>query len=1119
MRRSPLARRSTALLAVTTLMSAAGLASGALVGVASAATATSVSPRFPSNGPSGATTLTVTGSGFTPLDQVALVPTLVPAGQEQEVTSIPATVSSASTDGTTLVVSATLTLAAPEKYDVVVTQGPTSTTCPSCLEVTNPSRPTISSVAKGGGAGSFTIAGTGFAKGAQVQWLKQGASGAYDTPDDAFVFSPGSDTTGPTGTTHNTGYPSATQITGSYSIASGKTPAIGKHLLRVTNLDNQSSTGTVEFWQPSFTSVSPAQLGQGAQAAPVTLSGAGIRTGSSFVVAQSSSSVSDISVGTATVNTDGTAVSAPVTVGTNGTTSARSVTLVGPDGGFATRTGALSVTAAPTITDNGALGGTAAITPKALGRGGSVVATVNGTGFQPGAVLSFDDPGLTAVTQTVAGDGTTATALVTATQDAVLGGHNLTVTNPDHGSASTTDDGTVKPYPFTVDPSPVATAFSPASLFPGDSLNVTVTGTDFDTKGMTVQFGTLTPITVTPTSSTQLTVKVTIPADATPGPRDVILTNTADRGTSTCLACFGVDSLRIAGSHGASNTQTGWAITFQGTGTEPVVSAVLSRHDALPDQPDLHGTVTQSTDGLSFTGTFDFASNGPAAPGDYDAVVTTHPTSTTSKTYFCTACFTVTASDRPAAFTAISPAAAGQGATDYPVTVTGTGFSRGMVVTIDGATVSNTTWVSATTVTATVTVPVGTTTGAKDVTVAEADGSQPVTRTGAFTVNPGPTVTKVTTPAKDGKSLGQGATGRAVAVEGTGFTASSTVSLPSPTGSAISVSTAFVDATHLTATVTVPLGADLGDRDLVVTNRANGAGDGGTGSLAKAVTITPAPKASLVSPTSVLAGSTVSVTISGQGFQSDSRPVVAGVTFTNTVVSADGTSLTADATAAKDAAAAVSHPEVVNSDGGTAVCTCAFAVKVPTVMVLTSPKVVTAGTTTRIVATLRNANTGAALSGLLASMSFTPYQQGTSTASGTTSSAGAISRGLRPYVNTKLVASYAGDASHLAASASRVLPVATYVAVTSPVSGATTAASTLLVVRGYTSPNKAGRSVALYQYSSGGYHIVGSATVAGDGTYAIGIRLPRGTYTMLTGIYYTPGNNVGYSRAFSVRRS
>jgi hypothetical protein len=269
----------------------------------------------------------------------------------------------------------------------------------------------------------------------------------------------------------------------------------------------------------------------------------------------------------------------------------------------------------------------------------------------------------------------------------------------------------------------------------------------------------------------------------------------------------------------------------------------------------------------------------------------------------------------------------------------------------------------------------------------------------------------------------------------------------------------------------------------------------------------------------VLAGETVPVTISGQGFQSASQPVITGVTFANIVVSADGTSLKADATAAKTAAAAVSHPKVVNSDGGTAVCTCTFAVQVPTVMVLTSPKVITAGTTTRIVATLKNANTGAALGGLQASLAFAPYQQSTSTATGTTTSAGQVSRGLRPYVNTKMVASFAGDISHLASSVSRVLPVATNVQVTSPVSGATTAASTLLVVRGTTSPNKAGRSVALYRYYSGAYHIVASAKVASNGTYAIGIRLPRGAYTMLTGIYYTPGNNVGYSRAFSVRRS
>jgi hypothetical protein len=402
MRRASLSSRATALLGVTTLLTAAGLASGALVGVAHAAAATSVTPSAVTNTSTAPTVLTVNGTGFVALGaSVTLVPT-VPGDQVAPITT---TVDVPGSTGSALKVSATLTLAAPEPYDVVVTQGNETVTCAKCLTVVNPGRPTVTGVVADPAKadGYLIVSGTNFAKGARVLFVK---------PD-------GTADTGLTLT--ETTYPSATSLKGKYTAL--PEAAAGKHTLVVTNVDGQSSKGGVDFYQPKITSVSPAALGQGAQQVPVTVHGEGIRSGASLSIQQSSSLVSDITVGTATAAANGLSLTAPVSVSPDGNPSARTITVRSPDGAFVTKTAALTIAQGPTINEPATNPSVDAITPSELGQNGTLLATVAGSGFSadPAAkpTFTFDDPAITAVTQSVSADGTEATTSRSPTRTSV----------------------------------------------------------------------------------------------------------------------------------------------------------------------------------------------------------------------------------------------------------------------------------------------------------------------------------------------------------------------------------------------------------------------------------------------------------------------------------------------------------------------------------------------------------------------------------------------------------------------------------------------------------------------------------------------------------------------------
>ena len=168
--------------------------------------------------------------------------------------------------------------------------------------------------------------------------------------------------------------------------------------------------------------------------------------------------------------------------------------------------------------------------------------------------------------------------------------------------------------------------------------------------------------------------------------------------------------------------------------------------------------------------------------------------------------------------TVTSANAVGQGATNWPITVTGTGFVNGAglsaAVSGTGVTVVSTTFVNSTTLTVNLTVASNATLTARNITVTNPDGGTG-TGTGVLTIDAGPTVTSPTSASP----CNPGHNGTAnCSITGTGFVSGVTVTI-SAHGSVNSVT--FNSSTSLTINVTGSGGSGQ-TGNLTVTNPDGG---------------------------------------------------------------------------------------------------------------------------------------------------------------------------------------------------------------------------------------------------------------------------------------------------------
>lgn len=164
----------------------------------------------------------------------------------------------------------------------------------------------------------------------------------------------------------------------------------------------------------------------------------------------------------------------------------------------------------------------------------------------------------------------------------------------------------------------------------------------------------------------------------------------------------------------------------------------------------------------------------------------------------------------PPSVASAAPAAEPQGAT-ATVTITGTNFVNGATVSFanPGITVESTHFVSVTEIKATIEIASGAATGTGNVSVTNPDGDT-ATGSGAFTVDPGPVLTAVSSDAAD-----QGASFQ-VTISGNGFENGATVSFSNP---GITVASSSVSsATQISAEISVGSSASTGASSVTVTN-------------------------------------------------------------------------------------------------------------------------------------------------------------------------------------------------------------------------------------------------------------------------------------------------------------
>ena len=288
--------------------------------------------------------------------------------------------------------------------------------------------------------------------------------------------------------------------------------------------------------------------------------------------------------------------------------------------------------------------------------------------------------------------------------------------------------------------------------------------------------------------------------------------------------------------------------------------------------------------------------------------------------------------------TGISPASRGQSATNQNLTLTGTNFVNGAVVTFanSGITVNSTTFNSATSLTVNVTVAANASLGTSTVTETNPDTGT-FTSGSIFTVNAAPTVTAVSPT-----SLNQGATSQALTVSGTGFVSGAT---PTFSGTGITVnSTTFVNATTLTVNVTIAGGATVGSSTITVTNP-----DAGNGTSGAIFTVNPAPTITGVSPSSLNAGAVnQTLTVTGTDFVSGASLATAFSGSNITVLSTtfvNATTLTVNVSISSGAATGPRTFTVANGDGSIATSGSIFTVNAAPTVTAVSPTSLAQGAT------------------------------------------------------------------------------------------------------------------------------------------------------------------------------
>ncbi len=250
----------------------------------------------------------------------------------------------------------------------------------------------------------------------------------------------------------------------------------------------------------------------------------------------------------------------------------------------------------------------------------------------------------------------------------------------------------------------------------------------------------------------------------------------------------------------------------------------------------------------------------------------------------------------------LNPPSANAGGGGFTLVVNGLNFVNGSVVRWNGS-ARNTTFVTASQLTSLISASDIANAGTANISVLNPAPGGGLSNNLTFTINnPAPAITNITP-----NSANAGSGDVTVTVNGTGFTSASKVRFNSN-----ELTTTFVSATQLTATIPASSLTAAGAANITVSNPTPG---GGTSNAAPFTVNNPAPTVAGLNPSSATAGGAAfALTVNGTGFVNGSTVQWNGANRVTTFVSA--TQLTAAITAADIATAGAASVTVVNSTPG-----------------------------------------------------------------------------------------------------------------------------------------------------------------------------------------------------------
>ncbi|HBU69253.1 MAG TPA: hypothetical protein DEE98_02595 [Elusimicrobia bacterium] len=649
--------------------------------------------------------------------------------------------------------------------------------------------------------------------------------------------------------------------------------ATGTRNLTVTNPGGKyaslASAFTIGLASPVVSGVAPTEANQG-DTVSVTISGSKFTNGSSVAF-----SGTGVSATTTTINAN--QIVADVTVAAGAAIGARNLTVTTSDGKIGTLAAAFTVAdSSPTVSS---------ISPSSGNQSDAISVTISGSNLTNLASVSLG-AGITITTTSVSSTQLSANLLIAA--GASLGQRNLTVTKID-GKYNTLSNC------FTVGyASPTFTNASPNYANQGDTLTVTLNGTNFrDGAAVTISGSGIT-IATTSVSATQIGALFTISTTAAQGSRSITITNNDGKYVSASGAftvayasptitdsTFPLSSVNqgetLSFTIQGTGFRTGAAVTTDGTGITITPTAIADTQItasmilALTATMGLHNLTVTNDDGKS------------AVKSNQFEVKYASPT-----------------------ITAINPGNLVPGTTTS-VSISGTAFRSGFILSVSGSgvVILSSAITNSTLITASITVSTSAALGSRTLTVTNDDNKS---NASSFAVSyPVPTITTVSPNSALKGSVNN------VTITGTNFRAGAQLSAMA----GITVSGyAVISETQIKAVFTVAADAASGGRDVTITNTDDNGSVTKTAGFAVGFS---APDISSVTPNTVELGNTTTLTVTGTEFRSGITAAISGsgVTVLSTAY-VSATEITVVIKATMDAAAGLRNISVTNDDSQTA---------------------------------------------------------------------------------------------------------------------------------------------------------------------------------------------------------